>query len=166
MEEIPKAEYADKEVEHISKNLSKYKNELNSLEDEEKDDNFFMDKFKTFGMYSIIYHGLTTKFKLKAVESILISIIISLSNKHGYCFMGQRGFSKITGISIQTINKTLQNLEKRKIIERGKDKSKFGTIKWRITQDVKSFLDYIRIKINQNSSKNLNPAFKETLNNN
>ena len=93
--------------------------------------------------YTLLNYGLTKKFNLKPVEAILVSHIIALSGKRGYCYAGQKRLAKLVNVSIPTINTTLQKLLKRKILENSPVKSEYNTVKWKLGPKVQYELDYV-----------------------
>jgi DNA-binding MarR family transcriptional regulator len=98
-------------------------------------------------MYSTVFYGLSQRYGLNPTESHLVAIILSFSKDGNTCYMSEESFAKTLNLSIQTINSSLQELERRGIIERSEKKGRKGTILRRITEKTESHLQYIRDKI-------------------
>jgi len=98
-------------------------------------------------MYSTIYHGLTVRFGLKPLESLLMSTIISLSKKTGYCVASQGTFATLLKVSPPTVISALKKLEKRGLIEKSSKKSMYGTHRLRASKEVADYVEYIKEEI-------------------
>ena len=62
--------------------------------------------------YSIIPADLRYDKRLKATEKIFFSEISALTNSYGYCYAGNKYFSKLYGCDVRTITRWITNLEK------------------------------------------------------
>lgn len=66
----------------------------------------------TPNFYSIIPADLRYDNRLKATEKIFFSEISALTNVYGYCYAGNKYFSKLYDCDVRTITRWLSNLEK------------------------------------------------------
>lgn len=98
-------------------------------------------------MYSTVYHGLTVRFGLRPIESLLLATIISLSKKNGYCIAGQAMLASTLGTTEPTINATLKELGQKGLIEKSEKRSHLGTNKIRVSKKVEEHLKYLQEKI-------------------
>lgn len=83
-----------------------------------------------------VYLGMTVMFNLSSMEVIIISMIIRLSKKTGWCWMGQESFATALNTQTQTIRERFKYLEKRGLIEKNSEKSQYKTSMWRVRKDV------------------------------
>lgn len=107
--------------------------------------------------YSIVYNGISIKYKISPIEILIVSTICSLSKKHGYCYASQKKFANIFNVSIPTILSALKELEQKGIIRKSEKKSQFGTLRWKLTDEVEKYIKEIRqqIKTSNTDTKNL-----------
>lgn len=83
--------------------------------------------------YSIIPADLRYDNRLKATEKLFFSEISALTNALGYCYAGNKYFSKLYDCDIRTITRWIKSLEK------------FGYIKVELIRDEKQVIKERRI---------------------
>lgn len=98
-------------------------------------------------MYSTVYHGLTRKHNLSSIESLLIATIYPLSKTKGYSDISQASLKKILNSNMTTINQTLQEIERKGLIERAEGLGKGGLVRWKLSGALMGELQYIKDKI-------------------
>lgn len=101
------------------------------------------------GKYSIVYHALTGIFDLNSSKTLLLALIISLSqNKDKCCYMSQKTMASLLGTSVTTINNVLEQLESDQLIGRVRGLS-YKSICWRITDKVRVPLENIKYVVGE-----------------
>lgn len=109
--------------------------------------------------YSIIPADLRYDNRLKATEKLFFSEISALTNVLGYCYAGNKYFSKLCSCDIRTISRWLHNLEK------------YGYIKVEIIRDEKQVIKERRIYTRESVGGGIDkivytPIDRKVLNNN
>ena len=109
--------------------------------------------------YSIIPADLRYDNRLKATEKLFFSEISALTNVLGYCYAGNKYFSKLYSCDIRTISRWLHNLEK------------YGYIKVEIIRDEKQVIKERRIYTRESVGGGIDkivytPIDRKVLNNN
>ena len=67
--------------------------------------------------YSILTADVRYSTNINWFEKVLYSDITALTNKNGYCTASNKYFSKVFGVSIRTISRSISNLVESKFIE-------------------------------------------------
>ena len=98
-------------------------------------------------MYCTVFYGLSQKYGLSPTESHLTTIILSFHINKKPCYISEASFAEILRVSIQTINSSLQELERKGVIDRADRRGRKGTILWQITEKTQAHLQYIRDRI-------------------
>jgi len=83
-------------------------------------------------MYSWIYHGFTTEYKLKPVSVILLAIIASYHSDSSVCCLSIQSMSKMAGTTPPTVIKHLRILKKLGLIESTMKHPRYGTNQWQL----------------------------------
>lgn len=120
---------------------------------------FFADEINSKTAYSTLYHGLTTRFKTRPVDTITLAIITSFSRGKKWCWYSQRTFSVHMNVSIPTVNESLKRLKEENLIERGGQHKLYKTIQWRAGPRVIQELEYIQKRMD--SAKEERSAYKK-----
>lgn len=106
--------------------------------------------------YSTVYNGISVRFNLAPIEILVVATIDSLSKKFGFCYASQGTFSKIFNVSVPTIASALKELEQKRIIIKSDKKGQFGTLRWKLTEDIQEYIKEIKQQIKPKSNtKNL-----------
>lgn len=107
--------------------------------------NIDIERLKT--TYSTVFNGISIKYKLQPIEILIVSNIHSLSLKHGCCYASQKTFADLLNVSVPTISTNLKNLEQKGIIIKSETKSKFGTLRWKVVDEVGEYIKELKQQI-------------------
>lgn len=102
--------------------------------------------------FSIIYQGLTPRFRLKGVEITIVANVLSLSRKSGWCYASEATLAKLSAISIPTLEKHLRALHGRSVLEKGGRTAK-GVVRRRLSAEAREYLDYIRKRVDKGNKR-------------
>lgn len=68
--------------------------------------------------YAIIPSEILSSKELSSSAKLLVGVLVSLSNKTGYCFASNQYISEVLGVSLVYVRALIKELEDKKIIER------------------------------------------------
>lgn len=117
-------------------------------------------------MYARVFYGLGKAYSLVPIENHLVALIISLSNKRGYCYMSHGSFAKVLSSTPQTIGPHLRELERKGVIEEVPNKGRSGVIGWKLTDNAKAKLHSIQERLDTIKRKKVSSGSKRTFYNN
>ncbi len=107
-------------------------------------------KFYDETLYSTVYHGLTTHFKLeRPIETLILAFILSFTKKRNWCWCSQDTIAAHLGVSIPTIGSGLEELSKKELIEQGGRHPKYNTIQWKASVQTLDYLKYLQEKMDK-----------------